>query len=116
MNASTARPNEHRQFPRLQAPACCRALGSWSTGPSRQVVDLSEHGARVHSDIDRPAGERLELEILLPDETSVVLAAIVVWSERLPKGAQAAYDIGLCFVDPPPEARARLAQVLVHEG
>ena len=107
---------EHRQFPRLKAPACCRALGRWATGPYRDIVDVSEHGVRVHSDIDRPKGERLELEILLPDSSSVTLASIVVWSERLHEGAAAAFDIGLCFIDPTAASRARLAAVLVHEG
>ncbi len=114
MSASSRSPRELRQFPRLKAPACCRALGSWTTGPRRELVDLSEYGVCVHSDVARPPGERLEIEILLPDGSSVVLASMVAWSKRLHEGAVAAFDIGLCFIDPPAAARERLAEVLDH--
>ena len=66
----------------------------------------------MFSDEDFPVGRQLDLDILLPDGSSVRCWAEVVWRVGLGAGAQAKYDIGLKFTDMAPADIQRLAAVL----
>jgi hypothetical protein len=79
----------------------------------RNTRDISLGGARVFSDETFPVGSRLDLDVLLPDETSVRCWAEVVWLLELDGGAPAKFDVGLKFTDMAPNDVQRLAAVLV---
>jgi PilZ domain-containing protein len=79
----------------------------------RNTRDISLGGARVFSDETFPVGSRLDLDVLLPDETSVRCWAEVVWLVELDGGAPAKFDVGLKFTDMAPDDVQRLAAVLV---
>src|SRR5918911_397268 len=50
---------------------------------------------RIYSDDVAPEGAAVDLEVFLPDGTSVTCKAEVAWVEQLPRGGPARYDIGL---------------------
>jgi hypothetical protein len=79
----------------------------------RNTRDIGLGGARVFSDETFPVGSRLDLDVLLPDETSVRCWAEVVWLLELDGGAPAKFDVGLKFTDMAPNDVQRLAAVLV---
>jgi hypothetical protein len=57
-------------------------------------------------------GLRLDLEIFLPDGTSVLCKTEVAWVESLPAGAPTSSDIGLSIIAIHPFDRERLSTVL----
>jgi hypothetical protein len=67
---------------------------------------------RVFSDEALSIGERLDLDVLLADGTSVRCWAEVVWRIGLGAGAESKYEIGLKFTDMAPTDIQRLASVL----
>ena len=66
----------------------------------------------MFSDEEFPVGGRLDLDVLLPDGTSVRCWAEVVWRVDLDSNATAKFDIGLRFTDLAPADVQRLAAVL----
>jgi hypothetical protein len=68
---------------------------------------------RVFTDEDFPVGNRLDLDVLLPDGTSVRCWADVVWRVDLGPTGLARFDVGLKFRDMAPPDIQRLAAVLV---
>ncbi len=102
---------EKRAFPRLNAPVLCRPRGL-ALFRSRRPLDLSLGGVRIYSDDKVRVGARLEIELLLPDDTSVTAGVQVAWVEPLEQGAPALYDVGLRFLDLTLEDQERLASVL----
>jgi hypothetical protein len=69
---------------------------------------------RVYSDEAMRAGERLELDLQLPDRSVMRLWARVAWVDQLPAGEYAEYDIGLQFVDIAEGDIPHLASVLTR--
>lgn len=69
-------------------------------------------GLRLFSDEAPAAGDRLELELYLPDSTEVICTVEVVWVEDLPDGAPARFDVGVKFVEVSDETRRKLESVL----
>ena len=67
---------------------------------------------RLYADEPPAMGDRLELELFLPDEVELTCAVEVVWVEALPEGSPARFDIGVKFVNIRPEDRERIASVL----
>jgi len=65
---------------------------------------------RVLSDEALAVGSRLELDVLLPDESIVRCWATVVWVDEL--DARARFEIGLRFTDMAEPDIQRLASVL----
>jgi len=80
------------------------------------LMNISLGGIRVYSDEEIKVGKRLELELFLPDGTLMVCTARVVWQKTLPEGAVAKYDIGLEFLEIPPDVANRLAKVLEFQA
>lgn len=104
-------PADRRQYLRLQAPVFCRPVGR-PLFARRRANDISLGGVRVYADEAPAAGDRLELELFLPDESALSCAVEVVWVEPLPDGAPARFDVGARFVKLKDEDRSRLAAVL----
>lgn len=67
----------------------------------------------MFSDQDFAIGSRLDLDILVPDGSSVRCWAEVVWTVDLGAGGPARFDVGLKFTDMDPADIQRLATVLV---
>ncbi len=105
--------DERRRFPRLNAPVYFRP--AHRRLPRRRVVDVGVGGMRVYSDESIAVGSRLEVELFLPDASSVTCLTEVVWVRPLDTEAPARFDIGLSFLDVPDEALAQLGQVLASE-
>ncbi len=108
---------ERRQYKRLHAPVVCRPLGVASSSVSQEVApldvqDISLGGVRVYTDDKHVKGERLELELWLPEGESVTLDTQVVWVEALGKDDPALYEVGLRFVDVAKGDLDKLAGVL----
>jgi len=81
----------------------------------RQAIDVSEGGMRLFADDRQESGDRLELELFLPDQSELICAVEVVWVEELPQGSAARYDVGVKFVEVSPSDRQRLATLLKSE-
>ena len=104
-------PEDRREYPRLDAPVFCRPAGRLLFR-RRKAVDVSLGGLRLYAD-DAPAiGDRLELELFLPDESEMLCTVEVVWIEELPQGSPARFDVGAKFVALEGADRARLELVL----
>jgi len=113
MVESTTEENR-RKYPRLNAPILYRAAPFISR--RNPVMNISLVGIRVYSDEELKIGKRLELELFLPDNTSMVCTARVVWQKPLPEGAVAKYEIGFEFLDISPDDLQRLAKVLEFQA
>ena len=109
MKESTAE-EDRRKYPRLNAPIYYRSAQFFSR--RTPVVNISLGGIRVYSDEGLKIGKRLELELFLPDKTSIVCTARVVWQKPLPEGAVAKYEVGIEFLEINPDVVERLSKVL----
>jgi hypothetical protein len=89
----------------------CRPVGR-PLFARRRATDISLGGVRVYADEAPATGDRLELELFLPDESALICTVEVVWIEPLPDGAPARFDIGARFVKLTAEDQSRLATVL----
>lgn len=107
--------SNRRRYQRIQAPIFIRPVGPLSRVRSQQVANISLGGLRAFSDDKHKPGERLELELFLPDQSSVTVIAEVVWLQELPAGSPARFDVGMRYVDVEPEDLERLAQIMSDE-
>lgn len=110
--APHSRDQERRRYRRLQAPILIRPVGPLARQVKPKPSDVSLGGLRAYSDEEQKPGTRLELELLLPEGVSATVLAEVVWVAPLPAEAPARFDVGLRFVDVPPEDLERIARVL----
>jgi hypothetical protein len=106
--------DDRRKFQRVNAPVFCRPMGHPLFG-RRKVADVSMGGLRLYADDPPSAGDRLELELFLPDQSELVCIVEVVWVDDLPEGSPARHDVGVKFVTIHPEDRERLQAVLKPE-
>lgn len=106
--------DDRRKFPRLQAPVLCRPTGKPLFG-RRRAIDVSDGGMRLFADESHDVGDRLELELFLPDQSEVTCRVEVVWVVALLPGAPARFDIGVKFVELADADRKRLSATLKHE-
>lgn len=67
---------------------------------------------RVFSDEILAVNSRLELDVVLPDDSLVRCWATVVWTEELRPDAGARFEIGLRFTDMAEPDIQRIASVL----
>jgi hypothetical protein len=104
--------HDRRRYHRARAPILVRPAGPLTRVAPRQVGDISVGGLRAYSDEAQTPGTRLELELFLPAGASVTCLAEVVWTEALPAGAPARFEMGLRFVEVEPEELNRIAAVL----
>jgi uncharacterized protein (TIGR02266 family) len=102
---------ERAHYPRLRAPVYWRPAGlPFFRRRRTSTQDLG--GALVCLDETLEEGDRLEIEVFLPDRSSVVCKAEVAWVDRLPAGALARFEVGLRFTVIAPDDRERLSAVL----
>ena len=106
--------DDRRKYKRVHAPVYCRPAGialrflQAKTMP----IDISLGGMRIYADEPVKKGTKLELELFLPDNTSVTCRVEVVWVDTLAAGSPAKHDVGLKFIDVKPADLKRLAAVL----
>ena len=107
---------ERRKFKRLNAPMYCRplarAISSSKETPKLDVQDISLGGVRVYTDDKHVPGDRLELELWLPDGASITLDTMVVWVDPIESQNPARFEVGLKFVDVAATDLERLEAVL----
>jgi len=108
--------SDRRRYPRVEANVVCRPSGLALFHARRTARDISLGGVRILSDDDFKVGQRLELDVLLPDGSTVRCWGEVVWIAPLGEGGPARYDIGLRFTDMDVPDVQRLATVLVRPG
>ncbi|MFP2907826.1 PilZ domain-containing protein [Pyxidicoccus sp. 3LFB2] len=106
---------DRRSYPRLQAPLYSRPA-RLQFAAKQQVLDVSRGGARIYSDEFHAEGSRLEVELFLPDGSSLECIAYVAWTAKLPPGAVARYEVGLAFLDAAPTVLTRLQPLLVPDA
>ena len=104
---------ERRRYPRVKAPILCRAARLFSS--RRQVTNIGLGGVRVYSDEKMKIDQRLEIELFLPDKTSLTCTVRVVWLMRMPDSAPAKYDVGFEFLRLPSDGTERLRQIIEME-
>ena len=75
-------------------------------------MDLGVGRMRVYSDDPLKIGARFEVELFLPDSSSVTCLTEVMWIRELPPGSPAVYDVGLQFLDVPPDALDQIGALL----
>jgi c-di-GMP-binding flagellar brake protein YcgR len=115
-----AKEDDRRQYPRLKAPVFYRPTGlallrALRRGKER-AVDISLGGVRIYSDDALTLGERLDLDLFLPDDTTLSAKGEVVWVKELPEGSPARYDVGVRFDKMDAHDQSRLGEVLEHEA
>ncbi len=103
---------DRRKYRRVHAPIFIQPVGPLQRHTLR---DVSLGGLRAYSDEAHEAGERLQLELLLPDKSSITVLVEVAWVNELPKDAPARFDVGLRYIDIEPEELERLSVVLKDE-
>jgi hypothetical protein len=103
--------NNRREFPRVNVSVFCRPIGKPLFG-KRLATDVSLGGVRLYADEPAAVGDRLALELFLPDGQEIECRVEVVWVEELPAGGPARFDVGLKFLEIKPETRAQLSLVL----
>ncbi len=94
--------DERRKYPRLNAPLYFRPARRRL--PRRQVIDVGIGGIRVYSDEALSIGARFEIELFMPDQTSLTCLTEVMWVRSIEGGLQ--------FLDVPPEALEQLRSLL----
>ena len=95
----------------MSAQVFCRPVGR-PLFAKRKATDVSLGGVRLYADEAPAIGDRLELELFLPDSNQVICVVEVVWLEPLPEGAPAKFDVGVKYVDISASARQQLEIVL----
>jgi len=108
---TTCAPEENRRkYPRFNAPICYRSASLFSA--RKPLINISLGGIRIYSDNEFKIGKRLEIELLLPDDTVLRCITKVVWQNLLPEGSAGRYETGLQFLDVPADGLQHLAKIL----
>jgi c-di-GMP-binding flagellar brake protein YcgR len=97
-----------RQHRRIQSPPVSYRPPTQSR--FQKVLDISAGGMRVLAPDCLEAGERLPLELMMPDGASIELWAEVAWTEP-GSDDQTGCESGLRFTDIPDYHRLRLASL-----
>ena len=105
-------PNEteRRQYPRLNVPVLFRSSSKEEEACPTHNLGLG--GVRIYSNRYLKKGKNLKIELCLPDRDTIAADVRVVWIKVLPADSEAAFDVGLEFIDLPPEAAEKLGDVL----
>jgi hypothetical protein len=78
--------------------------------------DGSLGGVRFYSDDEYKVGEKLELELVLPDGSSMHCVGQVAWVRRLSSDEWACFQVGFAFIEGAPEALDLLKKALDPNG
>lgn len=102
-----------KAYPRLRAPVYFTRLGfRFFRRRRKSAPNAQAEGIRVYTDEEPKPGSFLEMEVFLPDGTSVLCKAEVAWVDALPHGGPARFDVGLELTSIHPHDRERLSSVL----
>ncbi len=101
---------ERRRYPRLTLPIMYRTAKGEE--PAHPTHDFSLGGVRIYSNRYLEEGKRIEIELCLPQGRAIKALCRVVWSQVLPPGSDAMFEVALEFEDLPPDASDQLAQFL----
>jgi hypothetical protein len=88
-------PNNHPPFPRIFAPMLHRPTSRLAHGLLRDGVPDPDRGFRTYTDQPLRRGDVLEVDVLLPDRSTVSAVVRVNWCEPIPGGSPARFDVGL---------------------
>ncbi len=80
------------------------------------MVDVGLGGMRVYSDEPFKIGARMEIDLFPPDGDPITCLTEVVWIREIAGGDPAPYDVGLQYLDIPPEGRAMLQALVAEES
>ena len=105
-----ANEQDRRRFPRVNVPIYFSYSSRFLN--SVPVADVSLGGVRMFSDEKIDVGKRLNLTVTLPGGDLIECRGEVVWVSDMPKGSEAAYDLGISFVDIAPSDRETLGRLL----
>jgi c-di-GMP-binding flagellar brake protein YcgR len=107
---------ERRQHPRVKAPVLYRPAGGGSVFDRQTPYDVSLGGLRVDTAEYLEPGQRLDVELLLPDQWLVISGAEVVWVKPPENGSGGgiAYQMGLRFIEMDAGDRRHLASLLTN--
>ncbi|HEV2953487.1 MAG TPA: PilZ domain-containing protein [Candidatus Dormibacteraeota bacterium] len=97
--AEDSRTVDRRQFRRVHVPIVFSPMGLGILHHPRRATDVSPGGMRTFSDDRLSLGQRLEVELLLPDLSSIKCWVRVAWVDELGPGRPARFDIGFQFLD-----------------
>ena len=103
---------DRRISPRRDLLVSVRPPGETAAESWMNTRDVSAGGMRLLSDRALVKGDRLELEVLLPDGSWLRVTTKVAWSVKLDVGSTAEYEVGLRFVDLIPADMERLKPLL----
>ena len=103
---------DRRRYRRVQAPVLVRPTSALARDHLHQLKDISQGGLRAFTDETYRVGQRLELELFLPDLTSLTVVVAVAWIQELPAGSAAHFEVGMCYVEMIDADLQRIAQVL----
>ena len=81
-------------------------------GPARPTYDLGLGGVRIYSNVYLKEGNQIDIQLCFPKGNWVVATGRVVWTKPLPPGSGFIFDVGLEFVDLPPNAIDELKEML----
>jgi Tfp pilus assembly protein PilZ len=105
--------HDRRKYPRIKAPIYYRPARFYLG--LRPIIDIGLGGVRVYSDEKFKVGELLDLDLLLPDESILSFTVKIVWIKTLDDKQMASYDVGMEFLDIPPNILHKLENVLADE-
>lgn len=105
--------DERRKFRRIHSPVFTRPAPIRTT--LIRVANISLGGVRVYSDVRQRLGSKLEIELFLPDETSLSCLVEVAWVSDPPADVPAKYEVGMRFIEVPAGGLHRLEEVLVDD-
>jgi hypothetical protein len=104
--------DERRSYGRVPAHVSVRPVSILARAVPRRVNDMSLGGLRCYCDEEYRQGKRLELELFFLDGRSAVVLVEVVWTEALPAGAPARFDIGMRYLDCSADSLALIRQAI----
>ena len=107
------RESERRKFRRIHGPVYTRPAPIRTT--LLRVANISLGGVRVYSDVKHRVGKKLEIELFLPDDTSVSCLVEVAWISAPPDDVPAKYEIGVHFMEIPHGGLGKLQSILVDD-
>lgn len=78
----------------------------------KPVVDIGLGGLRCYSDEDFPVGERFNIEVFLPDGSSLTALVRAAWVDELEENAPAKFEIGFELVATDPDQLDHLKKII----
>ena len=99
-----------RKYPRFNTPICYRSASLFSA--RKPLINISLGGIRIYSNDKFKLGKRLEIELLLPNDTVLRCITKVVGQNPLPEGSAGKYETGLQFLDVPANGLQYISKIL----